>query len=164
MTDVTTSVQAENYGLITGMRRVAGGIDPEIVRRVNQRPDASSRDIMRMDPLGNRAESLDGVVHDVVQLRLGEKFGIEPGTVGAQIVGSLFPGMNAVQITVLVDEIAVDPDAVDFLSYTVWCESTKVTESLSKGHTVSLTATPIDILGIERRWFSREVEVFAPEG
>ncbi len=158
MTDVTVSVEPANDGLLTGMRKFSGNIDSVIVKRVGERPNSGLRDIMRIDPIGNKRDSLDGVVHDIVQLRLDEKFGINSCTLGGQEISKLFPNLKATQITVLVDEIATDPDAVDFLSYTVWCKPTKTTESLSKGHIVSLTVTPKEIWGIGRKWLGNHVD------
>ena len=113
---------------------------------------------MRICPIGNQRDSLYGVVHDIVQLALDERFDIESGTLGWQVVSKLFPDLKATQITILVDEIAIDPDAVDFLSYTIWCKPTAVTESLSKGHIVSLIVEPKEILGIERKWLGSQIE------
>lgn len=158
MTDVTVSVEPANDGLLTGMRKFSGNIDSAIVKRVGERPNSGLRDIMRIDPIGNKRDSLDGIVHDIVQLRLDEKFGIDSGILGGQEISKLFPNLKATQITVLVDEIATDPDAVDFLSYTVWCKPTKTIESLSKGHIVSLTVTPKEIWGIGRKWLGNHVD------
>ncbi len=155
MTNVTVSVQSQNYGLLTGMEK---SIDNAIVKRAGQKPDSSLRDTMRIDPIGDRSDHLCGVVHDIVQLPLDEKFGIELDTLGGQTLSKRFPDLKVAQLTILVDEIATDPDAIDFLSYTIWCNPTAAVETLSKRHIVSLTVTPTEIWGIGRRWLGSNIE------
>lgn len=63
---------------------------------------------MRMDPIG-REETLVGTVTHGSEVSLESRFGIESDTIGARIIGNLLGGLTAVQITILVDELAVDP-------------------------------------------------------
>ena len=66
--------------------------------------------------------------------------------------------LDTVQITILVDEIAVDADALDLMSYTFWCSPELVLESLSEADIVSATIMPRDIAGVGVRWVASMVK------
>ena len=63
------------------------------------------------------------------------------------------------QITMLVDEIAVDPDALDLMGYTFWCSPAHVPEDLLEKDVVSATIVPSDIAGVGVKWVASKVEL-----
>ena len=113
---------------------------------------------MPIDPFDGLKENILGVVSDIHQLSLGRKFGIGPGTLGAKLIEEELGSMNVTQFTVLVDEIDVDPDAIDRMSYTVWCSGGAV-QSLDSGSVVSAAVEASNILGIGLRWIAKSLEV-----
>ena len=137
-------------GLIHGTRRFYGSIDDAIVSRIG-RSESSARNTMRMDPIG-REETLIGTVTHRSEVSLESRFGIARDSIGARLVGAILGGMDTVQITILVDELAVDADALDLMSYTVWCRPELVPETLSEADIVSATFMPRDIAGVGVRW------------
>ena len=146
-------------GLIHGTRRFNGSIDDAIVSRIG-RSESSARNTMRMDPIG-REETLIGTVTHRSQVSLESRFGIARDSIGARLVGGVLGGLDTVQITILVDEIAVDADALDLMSYTVWCRPELVPEALSEADIVSATIMPRDIAGVGVRWVASMVKWLA---
>ena len=113
---------------------------------------------MRMDPIG-REETLVGTVTHRSEISLESRFGIGSDSIRARLIGNIFGGLTIVQITVLVDEIAVDPDALDLMSYTFWCDPELVPEELSEKDVASATITPRDIASAGVRWVASEVKL-----
>lgn len=156
---VSFSTQAPDHGLLPGMTVFDGSIADEVVRRVKSM-DSVTRETMPINPFDGLKESILGVVSDIHQLSLDKRFGIEPSTLGAKLIEEKLGSMDITQLTVLVDEIDVDPDAIDRMSYTVWC-SGGASEALDKGSVVSAAVEVENILGIGHRWVARSLEVLA---
>ena len=55
-----------------------------------------------------------------------------PNSIGAKLLGEVFRGLQAAQITILVDDFLNDPDAVDKMSYTAWCPAGVAPSGLAK--------------------------------
>ena len=144
-------------GLIHGTRRFNGIIDDAIVGRVRQ-SESSARNTMRMDPIG-REETLVGTVTHRSEVFLESRFGLESDSIGARLIGGILGGLTAVQITILVDEIAVDPDALDLMSYTFWCNPALVPEDLSEKDVICVTIVPSDMHGVGVKWVASSVEL-----
>ncbi len=159
LTGVTFSKQDPNYGLLPGMKRFNGSIDEGISGRV-KRTDPVLRETMRMDPIGDRQEELLGVVSDIHHMALGERFAIGADTVGAEMIVKQLGRLDVTQITILVDDIDVDPEAVDLMSYTAWWPE-NVSEALAIGDVVRAAVLPKDIWGIGRRWVVDSLKVLS---
>ena len=142
-------------GLIHGLRRFNGSIDAAILSRVEQ-SQSTTRDIMRVDPIGGE-ETHIGTVSHIGEVSLESKHGVESDSIGARLVSSTLGGLTAMQITILVDEFASDPDALDFMSYTFWCDSKLVPERLSVRDIVSVTFAPAQMAGVGLKWVASSV-------
>ncbi len=153
---VSFSVQRPNHGLLSGLFR---GIDGEIVQRIKSNAP-SLRDTVKMEPLGSGQETLIGVVSDIHTLSLIDRFDIGADTIGANLLEQQLGTLNVTQVTILVDDIAIDPAAEDFMSYTAWC-SEDVSEALTVGSVVNATILVEDILKIGRRWVAKSLEVLS---
>ena len=151
------SVRDDNTsGLLSGLRRFSGGIDPAIVTRVGQ-SESRTRDTMRVDPMG-REETHIGTVTHLGKVSLGKRFGIASDSIGARIVYDFLSSSDIAQVTILVDELAVDPDAEDLMSYTFWCSAESLPESLAVNDVISATMSPVDFMGVGLTWVARAVE------
>ncbi len=93
-----------------------GSIADEVVRRVRSM-ETVTRETMPINPFDGLKENILGVVSDIHRLSLDKKFGIGPSTLAAKLIEEKLGSMNVTQLTVLVDEIDVDPDAIDRMSY-----------------------------------------------
>ena len=153
MERVTISAQHPNYGLLPGTVRESEAV----IRRVRE-SQSRPRETMRIDPLSSGREMLVGHAVDVRKVALADRFGIQPTSIGAKILASTFPSLRVVQITILVDELDIDPDTEDLLSYTFWCKMSDVAESVTRGDIVHVEVEPVDMLS-ERRWLARSMEI-----
>ena len=75
------------------------------------------------------------------------------------MVGGRFQGLEAIQITILVDDIDIDPAAIDLLSYTFWCEVSESSQSVATQDIVWVEVIPVEILGDESRWIAEHLEL-----
>lgn len=159
MQGVTESVRSKDYDLLPGMKRFSGSIDASIVDRV-RRSQSKTRDIMRIEPMG-RPEKHIGVVAQVGAVSLTGRHGVASDSLGARQAAEILGGLTVTQLTIHVDEIAIDPDAEDILSYTIWLNSQGLPKSLAEGAIVSVAIRPITIFGIGDRWVADELDVIA---
>ena len=143
-------------GLIHGMRRFNASIDPAILSRVEQ-SQSTTRDTMRVDPIGGE-ETHIGTVSHIGEVSLESRYSVESDSIGARLISSTLGGLTVMQITILVDEFASDPDALDFMSYTFWCDPGLVPEILSTGDVVSATFAPAQMAGVGLRWVASSLE------
>ena len=143
-------------GLIHGMRRFNGSIDAAILSRVEQ-SESTTRDTMRVDAIGGE-ETHIGTVSHIGEVSLESRYGIESDSIGARLISSTLGGLTVAQITILVDEFASDPDALDFMSYTFWCDPGLVPERLSTGDIVSATFSPGQMAGVGLKWVASSLE------
>ena len=147
-----------DHGLLPGMGRIRGGIDAGIVRRMRDSV-ARPRETMRIKPLGAKRESLIGQVTAIHTVDLARRLGLQSGSIGAQLVGNRFPGLRAVQITILVDHIDMEPDAEDLFSYTFWCEVSSVAESVTREDVIQVEVEPVEMLGMDSHWVAESLEI-----
>ena len=114
---------------------------------------------MRIEPLGSRNVTIVGVVRERSQPDLNRRYGFGVGSIGfvelAKMVGDPAP----IQLTVLVDELSVDPAAIDFSGYTFLCPRSIVDKSVRQGAVVQAELRPLEILGADRVWLASSIEV-----
>ena len=111
-----------------------------------------------MQPLGDVRESVFGQVADIVEIDPRARFGIDDSAVLARILSGRFPDLRITQATILVDDILNDPDAVDVMSYTVWCPEGVAPNDLARRQTVDAIVAPVELLGIGRKWVVESIE------
>ena len=75
------------------------------------------------------------------------------------MIANRFLGLEAVQITLLVDELDLDPDAVDMFSYTLWVQSSSVADSVARNDLIEVGIEAVELLGEERRWVATSLEI-----
>ena len=157
LSGVSFSVQSPGYGLMPGMKRVIA----EIKRSWDKMPESGQRATERIDPYGDKSDTIVGEVSELFEIDLAEKFGIAPNSIGGGILGKIFPGLRAMQITILVDDFLNDPDAVDKMSYTVWCPPDAVPGGLARRSFAAAEISPrefreLPIIG--RKWVVESVD------
>ena len=157
MIRVTVSSQSPNYGLMPGMIRAEDVAIPRVKSAVRH-----PRETMRIDPIGTERETLVGRVVEVHAVDLARRLQVERGSIGAGLIDNRFPDLKAIQITILVDEMDIDPDAEDLLSYTFWTAATPVSESIARHDIAHVEILPVKILGGENRWVAESIEIVQP--
>ncbi len=154
MRRVTISSQSPNYGLMPGTIRAS----ESMVQRVRA-AGSRLRETMRIDPTGSQQETQVGRVIEVHKVDIAQRLRIERRSVLAGLIDRRFPNLMAVQITILVDELDIDPDAEDLFSFTFWCEASPVSESIMRHDVVHVEIAPMEILGNENRWVAESIEI-----
>ena len=71
-------------------------------------------------PEAGEAITIIGVVDQINHLSAFQKLGVSPGTLGAEQIVKKFGSENVIQITVRVDDLDKDVEALDYKSYTLW--------------------------------------------
>ena len=159
LSDVSLSVQPDDYGVMPGMKRVKVRVPAQIRRAWTRMPKENERETVPVDPYGDDAETLAGEVSAVFEIDIAERFGMPPSSVGGIILGKTFPGLRATQITILVDDFLNDPDTVDKMSYTAWCPTGVAPRGLSKRAFVIAKVAPRDFMGaVGRKWVAESVD------
>ena len=85
-----------------------------------RRHRASSRATQRIEPEAGEVITILGIVDQVSHVSAFQKLGVSPGTLGAEQIVKKFSGENVTQITVRVDDLDKDAEALEYKSYTLW--------------------------------------------
>ena len=112
---------------------------------------------MRVDPMGGEEAHIGTVTH-LGRVSLEKRFGIASDSMGARMIYDFLGSSDISQITILVDELAVDPDAEDLMSYTFWCSAERLPESLADNDLIIVTMSPVDFMGVGMTWVANAVE------
>ena len=158
MQGVSFGVQSHGHGLMPGMRRASVHMSESSMRRIVE-ASSRTRQTERINPLGAGRETLIGRVAAVHTVDLAQRRDLSLGSLGARMVGRRFPGLEAVQITILVDDIDIDPAAIDLLSYMFWCEVSETSQSVASQDIVRVDVSSVEILGDESRWVAEHLEL-----
>ena len=157
LTRVSQSVQPDYYDLLPGMERFRGAIAADLARYRKGASESQQRETVPMYPYAGSRDRVIGDVADVHTFYLPERLGLGEDSVLARNLGRTFPGLQATQITILVDDILNDPDAVDVMSYTVWCPTELVPQDLSRRQSISVTITSLEILSLGHKWVVEDI-------
>ena len=63
------------------------------------------------------------------------------------------------QITFLVDDLDVDPDAVDLFSYTFLCQVSGISSIVATYDFIRVEVQPTEFLGDDHRWVASSIEI-----
>ena len=144
-------------GLLPGLRRGIVEIEPRLIDSV-RRAENQVRQTMRICPFEGPTEVLVGVITELVKVDLQKRFQIEDGTVGYELTTQRLGDRELLQLTMQVDDIAGDPDALDLFSYTFLCPRENVPPSVERGAIIETSLEPVGLFGGDRVWKSKRVE------
>lgn len=147
-------------GLLTGFVRGSDSIDLALVSRVRESQN-QAREIMRIEPLGSTPEVIIGKVQERLEPDLSKKYSVDRNSIGYGELAKKIGDADPLQFTVLVDELASDPDAIDYLSYTFLCAKDLVNRNIRKGALVEVNLEQAQPLGIGPFWLARAIERIA---
>ncbi|MBI4339239.1 MAG: hypothetical protein HY680_04730 [Chloroflexi bacterium] len=142
-------------GLLGSLTRDHPGIE-QVANQPAQGSVPSLRDVVRVDPLGNRKETIVGVLRERLSTDVSEKFKEAEGTLGHNAVFKLFGDNNIVQMTM--HECSSDPSIIDFFSYTFLTSRKKVTGEIPLGSVLEVKLSPKELLGHKPIWFASSVK------
>ena len=144
--------------MLPGMMRVPSGIASELAQLWTRRSESIQRDTIPIQPLGDIRESVLGQIADIVEIDLLARFGIDDSAILARILSGRFPDLQVTQVTILVDDILNDPNALDVMSYTAWCPAGTTPGDIVRQQTVEAILVPVELIGIGRRWVVESIE------
>ena len=145
------------HDLLPGLRTGADFIEPAFVRRVREGQNPN-REILRIEPLGSQPVEVVGVVQDREQPDLAKRYNLPRNSLGYSQLVKQIGDADPTQLTVLVDELAADPAAIDFFSYTFLCPKRKMDKRFRRDAIIQVRLQPVDIIGIGKIWKATTVE------
>ena len=113
---------------------------------------------MRIEPLGTQPVEVVGVVQDRAQPNLSKRYNLARNSLGYSQLVKQIGDADPTQLTVLVDELAADPAAIDFLSYTFLCPRRRMNKRIRKDAIIQVRLQPVDIIGVGKFWKAATVE------
>jgi hypothetical protein len=120
--------------------------------------ESHARETMAIFPFEGRSETLVGVVTELGIVDFQKRFHVEDGTLGYSLITEGLGGRNLLQLTIQVDEIASDPDALDLFSYTFLCPQEGVPSSIQRGAIIETSLEPVDLFFGGRVWKSGHID------
>ena len=149
-------------GLLPGLQNAADFIAPDIVKRVNESQN-KARNTMSIDPIiGSTNAEIIGIVRELSRPDLARRHGLERNSVGFIQLTNIIGDADPVQITVQVDELPNDPDAIDYSGYTFLSPRNLNTRGLTRGAVISASLTPQETLNGIKFWLAPKIEIIIP--
>lgn len=145
-------------GLLPGLRHERQSIDPKVSRRVTRSKNLA-RETIRIEPLGSVGVEIVGVVQTRSQPDLAKRYGVARGSIGFGEFAKSVGDSDPVQLTMLVDELADDPAAIDYSSYTFLCPRKMIDNAVRKGAVIGVRLQQAEVLGGGEVWLALAVEV-----
>ena len=115
-----------------------------------------ARENMRIEPLGTVA--VEGIVRERSQPNLAKRHGLERNSIGFGLLTQAIGDADPLQLTVQVDELTDDPDAIDYLSYTFFVPKSRADQDIARGDVMRALLTPVEMLGSIKLWLAKEIE------
>ena len=144
--------------LLPGLRSGTQSIDPEIVLRARE-SQIRQRDTMAIDAMGSIAVEVVGVVQHRSGPDLAKRYQLGRDSIGFTHLASRIGDTDPVQITIRVDEIATDPSAIDYFSYTFLCPRNQVGKKVRTNVVLQARLDPVEVLGVGKVWRAKTVEI-----
>ena len=149
-------------GLLPGWQSGSDFIDPALVKRVNESQN-KARDTFSIDPIiGSTNAEIIGIVRELSRPDLARRHGLERNSVGFIQLTNIIGDPDPVQITVQVDELPNDPDAIDYSGYTFLSPRNVNTRGITKGAVISASLTPQETLNRIKFWLASKIEIIIP--
>ena len=93
---------------------------------------------------------------------LARRHGLERNSVGFIQLTNIIGDADPVQITVQMDELPNDPDAIDYSGYTFLSPRNPDTRGITKGAVISASLTPQETLNGIKFWLAPQIEIIIP--
>ena len=148
-------------GLLPGLQNAADFIAPDIVKRVNESQN-KARNTMSIEPIGSTNAEFIGIVRELSRPDLARRHGLERNSIGFNQLADIIGDADPVQITVQVDELPNDPDAIDYSGYTFLSPRNPDIRGLTRGAVISASLTPQETLNGIKFWLAPKIEIIIP--
>ena len=117
-----------------------------------------TRDIMKIEPIGDRPINIVGVVQQRSQPDLARRYRLDRNSIGFGELTKVIGEADPAQLTVFVDELSDDPAAIDYFSYTFLLPKRHAGKSIGKNTVIKAWLVPVYILGIGKIWLAKNIE------
>lgn len=144
-------------GLLPGMTVGEQSMESGFIQRIRDARNPN-REIMRIEPLGSTAIDVVGVLQERAQPDLATRYKLQRDSMGYSQLVKQIGEADPTQMTVYVDEFAVDPAAIDFLSYTFLCSEKLNSKEFRRGAVIQVSLRPVDVIGVGKFWKATNVE------
>jgi len=144
-------------GLLPGLESGGESMDPGFVRRAHDARNLN-REIMRIEPLSSTTVDVVGVVQERAQPDLATRYKLQRESLGYSQLVKQIGQADPTQLTVYVDEFAIDPAAIDFLSYTFLCPEKPIGKDFRKGAVIQVRLESVEVIGVGRFWKAIDLE------
>ena len=114
---------------------------------------------MAIDAMGSIPIQVVGVVQHRSAPDLAKRYQLGRDSIGFAHLASRIGDTDPVQITVRVDEIATDPAAIDYFSYTFLCPRSQVGKSVRTNVVLQARLDPVEVLGVGKVCLTQSVEI-----
>ena len=151
----------DSSGLLPGLQSAADFIAPDVVKRVKESQNMA-RDTMSIEPIGSTNAEIIGIVREISRPNLARRHGLDRNSVGFSELAKIIGDPDPVQITVQVDELPNDPDAIDYSGYTFLSPRNLNTRGITKGAVISASLTPQETLNGIKFWLGQKIEIIIP--
>ena len=144
--------------LLPELRSGRQSIDPGIVLRARE-SSSRQRDTMAIEAMGSVPVQVVGVVQHRSASDLAKRYQLGRDSIGFAHLANRIGDTDPVQITVRVDEIATDPAAIDYFSYTFLCPRNEVGKKVRTNVVLQARLDPVEVLGVGKVWRAKTVEI-----
>lgn len=148
-------------GLLPGLLSGSDFIDPALVKRVNESQNIA-RDTIPIKPIGSVDTKITGIVRELSRPDLARRHGLQRNSVGFIQLTKIIGDPDPIQLTVQVDELPNDPDAIDYSGYTFLSPRNLNTRGLTRGAVISASLTPQETLNGIKFWLAPQIEIIIP--
>ena len=148
-------------GLLPGLQNAADFIAPDIIKRVNESQN-KARNTMSIEPIGSTNAEIIGIVREISRPNLARRYGLDRDSIGFDLLAKIIGDADPIQLTVQVDELPNDPDAIDYSGYTFLSPRNPDIRGITKGAVISASLTPQKTLNGIKFWLAPEIEIVIP--
>lgn len=145
-------------GLLPQWRHSAEYLDPAMTKRVTD-SRYQYRNTQRIDPLGSTDAEFVGLVLERLRPDLARRYRLPRNSIGFIHLANIISAADPVQLTVQVDELSLDPAAIDFSGYTFLLPPNLDAPGIDRGALVCARLTPVEAMDGTRLWLAQEIEL-----
>ena len=140
-----------------GFRPGEDSVDQALTKRVRE-SENRSRNTMKIVPLGSEVANIVGVVRERSTPDLEKRYRLPRNSIGFQHFSKTIGDADPRQFTVIVDELATDPAAIDIMSFSFMIPRQMVGKDIVRNVVINAVLVPVEALSGTRVWLARELQ------
>ena len=140
-----------------GFRSGEDSADQALTKCVRESPNRS-RNTMKIEPLGREATEIVEIVRERSTRDLQKRYRLPSDSIGFQHLSKTIGDVDPMQFTVIVDELATVPAAIDLMSYSFLIPRQMAGKDVGRNVVISAVLVPVEALSGIRKWLARELQ------